>query len=97
MEDTKLKSSSTKTADTKKMYHLRMKFNGKEHQIQSDNLGNAIFSLKPQFLKTNITMSCIRSDGARCDKFIPVKTAKMFWANKRYMDMFINHIIFKYV
>lgn len=86
-----------KSSPTKKSYHLKMKFNGKEFELKTKDLKSAIKSIKPLFLKTNVVFSCINSEGRQCDKYIPVKRAKMFWGNETYLNMFINQLIFKNV
>ena len=91
MEETKSKSSATI-----KNYHLKMKFNGKEFECDTNNLKESIMSFKPFFLKTNVNFSCINDKGEICSSYIPVKRAKMIWRNKVYMDMFINKLIFKH-
>ncbi len=75
-------------------YKLKIKLNSQEKIIETDNLKEAIMSVKPAFLKTKVVMS-IEKDGKTCERQIFVKMAKQIFRSDIYLDMFIRKLIFK--
>lgn len=77
-----------------KGYHIVLKFNDQIHDFYSENLEEAILSVKPIFLKTKLMVK-IEKDGKSCERQFFGIRAKQFFRNKLFLKIFIKQIFFK--
>ncbi len=88
------KKTISKVKKVKKTYTLMMSFNGESHTIETDDLFEAIMSVKPAVLKTKI-LFYIKKGGLVCDKQTFVLQGKMMFRSKLVLEIFIRRLIFK--
>lgn len=78
----------------KKEYLLWLKFNDQEFTIETDDIKEALLSIKPAVLKTRILLK-IQKGTQVCDKILSGMQAKQIFRNKLAMTVFLNRLIFK--
>lgn len=83
-----------KKVELEKGYHIVLKFNDQIHDIYSENLEEAILSVKPLFLKTKLMVK-IEKDGKVCERQFFGFRAKQFFRNKLFLKIFLKKIFFK--
>lgn len=82
------------TETPQKEYLLWLKFNDTEYKVETDNIADALLSLKPAHLKTRVLLK-IQNGKKVCDKILSGMQAKQVFRNKLAMQVFLNRIIFK--
>lgn len=75
-------------------YKLTMKFNDKEHIVETNDLDSAIMELKPSVLKTRILIK-VEKDGKVYETALPAFVGKQLLRNALYRKIFISRLIFK--
>lgn len=79
----------------KTTYRLNMAFNNQVFSIDTDNLHDAILSLKPFIVKTKIIVQIFRKDGTVCDRLLIGLNGRKLFMNKTFLTLFINRLTFK--
>lgn len=80
--------------ETKFKYSLRVEFNDKIHEVETDDIGQALYDLRPAVLKTRVIVKGKSAEG-ECDKLLLLNLAKMMWRSRLGCDIFAHRIIFK--
>jgi len=94
MLSTLFKKDEQITPTENSKYILDIKFNGTTHHLETDNLKEAILSLKPIFLKTKILMK-ITQGNKTCERLIHLTQGRILFRNKMMLDIFLNRLILK--
>lgn len=81
-------------ADICKDYHIVLKFNDQIHDIYTENLEEAILSVKPLFLKTKLMIKIEKGDKVCERQFIGFQ-AKQFFRSPLFLKLFLKKIYFK--
>ena len=91
---TKKQPVAKKPKVEKKQYHLNMKFNDTVFDVETDDLKEAILSIKPFHLKTRILFE-IEKDDKKCGGVLSGMKGRMIFKNRISLMVFINRLIFK--
>lgn len=75
-------------------YKLTMRFNDKEHVVETNDLDSAILELKPSVLKTRILIK-VEKDGKVYETALPSFVGKQLLRNNLYRRVFISRLILK--
>jgi hypothetical protein len=78
----------------KKEYNLTMSFNDQVHNVETDNLYEAISELIPFQLKTRVII-LVKKGELSCEKMMLLLEARRVFRNKVALEVFINRLIFK--
>jgi hypothetical protein len=87
------KVEKEKTPKESKLYSLSISLNDKTYEAETDDLREAIQSLKPEFLRTKVILK-ITKEGKTLERVLYLQRGKMLFQNKYYMDVLINNLIF---
>jgi hypothetical protein len=73
------------------MYNLKMTLNGETHEVTTDNLREAILSLKPEVLFTEVYMTITKGDFTR-DRRLSLKQGKQLFASDTALEIFLINL-----
>jgi hypothetical protein len=73
------------------MYNLKMTLNGETHEVSTDNLREAILSLKPEVLFTEVYMTITKGDFTR-DRRLSLKQGKQLFASDTALEIFLINL-----
>lgn len=73
------------------MYNLKMTLNGETHEVSTDNLREAILSLKPEVLFTEVYMTITKGDFTR-DRHLSLKQGKQLFASDTALEIFLINL-----
>lgn len=77
-----------------KTYKMEVSFNDNTHEIETDDLLQAIETINPFNIKTRVHFKIFK-DGKMYEKLVNAFQAKQIFRNKLYRFIFVNRIIFK--
>lgn len=73
------------------MYHLKMTFNGETFEVDTDNIGEAILTLKPEVLFTEIYLTISLGDFVR-ERRQTLDQEKKLFNNDEYLEVFLINL-----
>ena len=85
---------TTATTPNIAKYKVVIFLNNQVHEIDTDNIEEALLSVKPIFLKTKVVLT-IKSDNKVCEKFVYGHQARQVFRNALYRKVFLSKLILK--
>lgn len=90
----KKKIEETNVKTPSKEYSLWLKFNDQEYSMETDNIKEALMSIKPANLKTRMIFK-IEKGAKVCNQILSGMQARQVFRNNIAMTVFLNRLIFK--
>ncbi len=75
-------------------YHVSVELNEKKFDIDTNDLKEAVMSVKPELLKTSVIFKFTKDGGRTIERFVYCPRAKILFTNPLTLDAFIRSIYF---
>lgn len=82
-----------KTVERKK-YTVTIEFNDQKHSFKTNDIGEAIMSVKPIFIKTRVKIS-VKKGKKVAERYLFVQEARRMWRTPVGMFAALHKLIFK--
>jgi len=76
------------------MYNLTLKFNGEELTKRRKDIKQAILSLKPEWLHTEVYVTLKKGDDVR-ERKLNLTQGKNLFRNEDFLDVFVMNLLLK--
>ncbi len=75
------------------IYHLFIDLNDKTYELDTDDIGAAIMSFRPEILKTSLTIKVTKGNKT-LDRYLYLKDAKRLFMNSITLEAFVRNLMF---